>query len=241
MSATDAHAPPVGIANWRGEKQLVTLSEIEPGELLIGEYPIAFVETRADEDEVAPWILLEAIVSDDAMSAAVTAAELKLTKWPLAPEDEATLDHLAAKYKRNVKKLTQLYHRVAANNIRYVHGGVLGYGIWPTLSRSNHSCVPNARLRASSRHALANLLLATCAIPKGTAVCWNYFSDDAFLALSWHERNRRLYRDFQFLCRCARCETERPAGVSELSRAQMVALLQDPKASVLQALTGLTR
>lgn len=226
MTRGEVPAPPVGIADWRGEKQLVTLADIAPGALLVGEFPIAFVETRADEDAVAPWILLEAIVSSEAMSAAVIAAGLKLTKWPLAPEDVATLGHLARKYKRNVKKLTQLYHRVAANNIRYAHDGVMGYGIWPTLSRSNHSCAPNARLCASSQHPLAELLLATQAIAKGTAVCWNYFSDETFLTLSWLERNRRLYRDFQFLCRCERCETERPSGVDALPKVEVLALLK---------------
>ncbi len=236
MANVDVLAPSVGIADWRGEKQLVTLTDIEPGELLIGEFPIAFVETRADEDDVASWILLEAIISSDAMSAAVTAADLKLTKWPLAAEDEATLDHLARKYKRNAKKLAQLYHRVAANNIRHACDGVIGYGIWPMLSRVNHSCAPNARLRASSQHALAELWLATQAIAKGTAVCWNYFSDEAFLTLSWLERNRQLYRDFQFLCRCARCETERPSGVDALPKAEVLALLKGSKSSVPTAL-----
>lgn len=238
MTAAGTHAPLVDVVDWRGEKALVTVADVDTGVLLVGEYPIAFVETRPGEDEVAQWLLLETILSSEAMAAAVTAADLKLTKWPLATEDENTLDHIGRKYKRNPKKLAQLYHRIAANNIRYAHDGAMGFGIWPTLSRSNHSCDPNARLCASSQQPLVELLLATRPIPKGTAVCWNYFSDPAFIDLSWRERNRRLYRDFQFLCRCTRCEAERPAALGELSKAEALALFKDSTPELPQALQG---
>ncbi|WP_029891544.1 SET domain-containing protein [Polycyclovorans algicola] len=223
------HALKVDVVDWRGEKQLVANVDLRAGELIVGERPVAFAETRPGEEAVAPWILLETILSSEPMGAAVAAADLKLTKWPLAPEDEATLDHLGRKYKRNPKKLAQLYHRVAANNIHYRHAGVMGFGIWPVLSRSNHSCDPNARLCASSQQPLVELLLATRLIGAGDAVSWNYFSDAAFLELGWLERNRRLYRDFQFLCRCSRCEAERPEGAGGLSNADIAVFLKEGK------------
>ena len=206
--------------------QLVAGADAASGALLLGEYPVAFVETSANEDARGPWLLLEAILSSSAMFERVSTLDLKLTKWPLSADDEATLDRLAHQYKRNPKKLAQLYHRVAANNVRYAQDGVTGYGIWPTVSRSNHSCDPNARLCATPRAPLAELLLATRPIARGEAISWNYFSDDAFLALGWHERNRRLHRDFQFLCRCARCDNERPAGISELSKIDLAAFFR---------------
>jgi hypothetical protein len=131
------------------------------------------------------------------------------------------LEHLAGKYRRNPKRLAQLYHRVAANNVRYAQDGVLGYGIWPIVSRCNHSCDPNARVCGAKDQPLAELLLSTRPILAGAAVCWNYFSDAAFLELDWFERNARLRRDFQFLCRCPRCESERPPQVGALSKVEL--------------------
>lgn len=219
------NTPPslVRIADWSGERQLVAATQVGPGTLLVAEYPVAFVETREGEDEVAPWILLEGILSSGPMFERVNAQDLKLTKWPLSSDDEETLEHLAQKYKRNPKKLAQLYHRVAANNIRYTFEGTTGYGIWPTISRSNHSCDPNVQLRGPRKEPLVEVLLATRAIAAGEALCWNYYSDPSFLALGWFERNARLHRDFQFLCRCSKCETERPAGIGDLTRAEHLA------------------
>jgi hypothetical protein len=194
--------------------------------LLIAEYPIAFVETRAGEDEVAPWLLLEGILTSATMYDRVVAEDLKLTKWPLGASDEANLERLARTYKRNARKLAQLYHRVAANNIRYSRDGVTGFGIWPTLSRSNHSCDPNATARGLAKLPLVEALVASRPIRTGEAICWNYFSEASFLALDWFERNARLHRDFQFLCRCPRCESERPPGIAELTRPERVAYFQ---------------
>ena len=220
----ESQSPWVRIVDWNGERQLVAAADIVSGALLMAELPIAFVETHADEDEVGPWILLEGILSSEAMFERVSAEDLKLTKWPLSEEDEATLDHLASKYGRNRKKLAQLYHRVAANNIRYAHEGRFGFGIWPTLSRSNHSCDPNARPCGTPRQPLAELLIATRAIRKDEAICWNYLADDPqFLSRDWLQRNARLHRHFQFLCRCARCEMERPPQVASLSKLELAA------------------
>lgn len=209
MTVPDSNPSAVTISDWGGERQLVAATDVEAGALLVGEYPIAFVQTRDGEDEAGPWLLLEAILSSQPMFERVDAQNLKMTKWPLAPDDRQDLDHLAKKYGRNPKKLAQLYHRVAANNVRYAQAGVTGYGIWPTISRSNHSCDPNARLCATPRQPLAELLLATRPIPKGTAICWNYYGEESFLALDVSERSARLQRDFQFSCRCPRCESER--------------------------------
>lgn len=206
--------------------QLVADADVDAGALLLGEYPVAFAETTPEEDERGPWLLLETILSSSAMFDRVSALDLKLTKWPLSAHDGATLDRLASHYKRNPKKLAQLYHRVAANNVRYSQDGVTGYGIWPTVSRSNHSCDPNARLCATPRAPLVELLLATRPIARGETIGWNYFSDNAFLALDWARRNARLHRDFQFLCRCARCIAERPAQCGDLSKADLVASLR---------------
>lgn len=206
--AAGAVADLVRVVRWGGEMQLVAAADVEPGVLLVAELPIAFVETRAEEDDLGPWLLLESILASDSVFARVSAEGLKMTKWPLSSEDQHRLEYLAQKYRRNAKKLAQLYHRVAANNIRYAQAGVTGYGIWPILSRSNHSCDPNARLCATPRQPLAELLLATRKIPEGTAICWNYFSDESFLALSGPERNARIQQNFQFSCRCSRCQSE---------------------------------
>lgn len=213
----------VRVAQWSGEKQLVAAQDIASGAPVLGEYPIAFVETREGEDDLGPWLLLEGILSDHAWYVRVDAEDLKLTKWPLGADDESRLERLARTYKRNPKKLAQLYHRVAANNVRYQRDGVIGFGIWPTISRSNHSCDPNTQIRTGVQQPLAEYLVATRDIAAGSGICWNYLSDPAFLKRDWFARNAILHRDFQFLCRCERCESERPPGVAQLPRAELIA------------------
>ena len=218
MTTDIAHAPLVRMSRWGGEMQLVASADAEPGALLSAEYPIAFVEIEPDQDDAAPMLLLESILATDATHARVSAEDLKLTTWQLGAADLMMLDALSRKYGRNPKKLAQLYHRVAANNIRYAQGGVIGYGIWPIVSRSNHSCEPNAQLGATPRQPLAELLLATRPIKAGDAICWNYLGSASFLALDWFARNAQLLKDFQFLCRCPRCEAERPPHVAALPK-----------------------
>lgn len=224
MTAVGQDAPRVRLARWGGEMQLVADADVEAGALLAAEFPIAFVSIEADEEDEAPMLLLASILASDDVHARVVAEDFKLTTWTLGSRDLQTLDALARQHKRNPQKLAQLYHRVAANNIRYAQGGVIGYGIWPIVSRSNHSCAPNARLGATPRQPLAELLLATRPIRRGEAICWNYLGDESFLALDWFARNRQLLKDFQFLCRCPRCETERPAGIAGLPKAELAAL-----------------
>ena len=219
----------VRIVRWGGEMQLVATDDAVQGALLAAEYPIAFVEIEAEDDDAGPMLLLESILATDETYARVSAEDLKLTTWQLGVGDLATLDALARKYRRNPKKLAQLYHRVAANNIRYAQGGVIGYGIWPIVSRSNHSCDPNARLGATPKQPLAELLLASRPIRAGEAICWNYLGDESFLALDWYARNLQLLKDFRFLCRCPRCEAERPASIAALPKEQIAAYFKLPQ------------
>lgn len=228
MTVPAPYAPRVRMARWGNEMQLVAATDVDKGALLAAEYPIAFVAIEPDEDDIGPLLLLESILASDETYARVSAEDLKMTLWRLGASDLETLEGLAQKYRRNPKKLIQLYHRVAANNIRYSQGGTQGYGIWPIVSRSNHSCDPNAQLGATAKQPLAELLLATRPIPNGAAICWNYFADEAFLALNWFERNAQLLKDFQFLCRCPRCEAERPPEVAALSKEGIAAYFKRP-------------
>lgn len=229
MSAESPAFPLVRVTGWGDEQQLVAAADIATGVALLAEYPIAFAQTHPDEDAFAPWLLLETILSSPAMFDRVIAEDLKMTKWPLSTEDETRLEHLSRKYKRNPKKLGQLYHRIAANNLRYSQAGVTGYGIWPVVSRANHSCAPNAKVCATPPHPLAELLIATRPIAAGEPVCWNYLGDEAFLRLDWRARNAQLLRDFQFVCRCPRCLAERPADAAGWSRQEASAYLRGPR------------
>lgn len=230
MTSTNTPFPLVTVTGWGRERQLVAAADVDAGALLVAEYPVAFAQTHPGEDAEGPWLLLEVILSTGEMFERVSAQDLKLTKWPLSQEDEHRLEHLARKYRRNPKKLAQLYHRVAANNLRYTQAGVTGFGIWPVLSCVNHSCAPNARICATPPHPLAELLIATQPIAVGEPICWNYFSDEAFLRQTWSQRNAQLHRDFQFLCRCPRCESERPPQFAGVPAAAVIeALRADPR------------
>lgn len=232
LNAASTPSPLVSIAGWGPERQLVADADADTGVLLLAEYPIAFAQTHPGEDEIGPWLLLETILSTGEMFERVSAQDLKLTKWPLSQEDTERLGHLARKYGRNPKKLAQLYHRVAANNLRYAQAGTIGFGIWPVVSRANHSCAPNARVCATPLHPLAELLLATRPITRGEPVCWNYLGDDAFLQKDWLQRNATLHRHFQFLCRCPRCESERPPQFTGVPTAAMVDFLRRSPAQI---------
>jgi len=226
VSLPAAYAEPVRIERWGEERQLLAAAAIEPGAVLVAEYPIAFVEVQPHEEDDGALLLLESILATQDSEAHDRAADLKLGVWTLSRRETERLAHYAEVYRRNPKKLTQLYHRVAANNIRYAQGGVIGYGLWPIVSRSNHSCDPNARLGASEGQPLLELLIATRPIAPGTAICWNYLGDDSFLALDWCARNAQLLKDFRFLCRCSRCEAERPPEIAALPKAQIAAWFQ---------------
>ena len=217
----------VDIRGWADEAQLVAKQDFVEGALLVGEYPIAFAPTLPEDDSAGPWMLVDMILSHPGVLQRVLDTQLKLTRWPLDEENLEALEQLAARHKRKPKKIRQLYYQVAANNIRYKHGDILGFGIWPTLSRSNHSCAPNARLCAARNEPLAELLLATRAIRAGEQIAWNYFSDDAFLERDWLERNARLQHSFQFLCRCSRCEEEMPQAFADMSPKERAAAVRE--------------
>lgn len=97
------HAPLVRIADWGSEAQLVAARDIDPGVLLVGEYPAAFGEIHPGEDDLGPWRLLEAILSSRETFERMSALNLKMTKWPLTSEGQATLERLAHQYGRNSK------------------------------------------------------------------------------------------------------------------------------------------
>lgn len=216
---------PIRIAGWDDQAQMLACREVAAGEVLVAEMPIAFVELKPEQEDQAPWFLLESILKSDALLAAVSALDLKMSKWPLGTLDEKIAESLARRHKKKPKKLIQLYHRVASNNIRCSTDSISGYGIWPLISRSNHSCRPNAELRGTRREPLAELLLATQEIQADEAVCWNYLSDPAFLELDWQKRNAALLEHFKFLCRCPRCLEERPAGFEAMSEREVMARL----------------
>lgn len=44
MSAVSPHAPKVDVVDWRGEKQLVANVDLQVGELIVGELPVAFAK-----------------------------------------------------------------------------------------------------------------------------------------------------------------------------------------------------
>lgn len=225
MKSADADMSLVKVATWEDQAQLISDQAVAPGGIVMGEYPIAFVAIQPEQDEQGPWILLDSILRSPLVLKRVLDAGLNHTSWELGSADVDSVKQLSMRYRKKPKKIRQLYQQVAANNIRYKASSILGYGIWPMLSRSNHSCAPNARLVALKNERLVELLLATRPIARGEPICWNYFSDEAFTRLDWLERNRQLLHSFQFICRCTRCESERPATFEALTNVQKIALL----------------
>ena len=85
---------------------------------------------------------------------------------------------------------------------------IKGYGIFPVLSRANHSCNPNAFLAPGVEEAREVMLIAEKPIQKGATLTWSYAVTKEFDDADYFSRNKALWLNFRFVCRCERCESE---------------------------------
>jgi hypothetical protein len=81
----------------------------------------------------------------------------------------------------------------------------------------NHSCAPNAERRFDVSSGLLRFLplfssnaddRSDCVIDAGELLCISYLSKRQLRTLDAAQRRALLQRDFGFLCRCQRCESE---------------------------------
>ena len=73
-------------------------------------------------------------------------------------------------------------------------------GVFPTLSRLNHSCVPNTEIFWNSERGTRDLVAVTD-ISRGDELCHNYLHS----SLAYQDRRNDLYQKWNFICQCTFC------------------------------------
>lgn len=167
------------------------------------------------------WDLVAEILADADLLRKVNALKLMATEQMMGQDDHAIEAHLVKRSGRSRALVRALFWTVATNNI-----GVLsqqrvlqGYGMYPLLSRSNHSCNPTAMLQPHDPSRCAIALVATRPLAQGEQITWPYLEGKEFLELDAFERNYHLVDNFRFVCGCTRCKPELHAllpGVRDL-------------------------
>jgi hypothetical protein len=130
---------------------------------------------------------------------------------------------MVQKHRKSRRFVHDLYLGVGTNNIGILDEDLLlrGYGVFPILSRSDHSCEPNAELTPANWRAGEAALSAKREIRAGEPLTWSYFQEAEFIPQDWATRNYHLVDVHRFACRCPRCEAERPRDMPSSQAGQL--------------------
>ncbi|CAG9859514.1 unnamed protein product [Phyllotreta striolata] len=99
--------------------------------------------------------------------------------------------------------LDQLYDQMDEHVGEFLNNE--GVALYSLQSACNHSCSPNAEPQFPYNHRVS--LTATRDIEEGEEICISYL-DECFLERSRHSRRKELMRNYLFVCRCSKCESE---------------------------------
>lgn len=105
-------------------------------------------------------------------------------------------------------------------------------GLYQTICRFNHSCVPNAiyQWRASLG---TNVVVTTRAVDVGEEVCVSYFKS---MFMTHEERRTRTMMSWGFECKCADCDFEVPPAIEALrDRTEEMSQMTDAEYDALEA------
>jgi len=224
------------------EHQLVAGRHLAAGELILCESPVVQVPVGRYKFGTFVWDLIDQLLSDKALLQQYNRCQLLASQLLLDPEDAAMEDFMVKRHQKSRKLVHDLYLSVGTNNLgilgedRLVHG----YGVFPFISRADHSCEPNAELTPANWQAGEAALSAKRDIKAGEPLTWSYFRETEFIPQDWATRNYNLVNLYRFACRCPRCERERPAEIpssqagqiayfDKLFREQAKELVQSPE------------
>lgn len=143
----------------------------------------------------APLFTLNGIFQNTTLAAAAIALKIKA----LSKEQQRTFLTLHNAYGRDLPPLLGTFK----TNTHPLGVGATECGIFPTVSRLNHSCIPNANYSWSSTYGRENVY-AVRDIAPGEEITVSYLD-----AASWNsvttDRQHKLYEGFRFDCHCNAC------------------------------------
>jgi hypothetical protein len=192
--------------------RLVARRLFRSDELVIDEQPIVYCDLLPLDGLDAAFKLTLRLLDDPHRLA--TYQQLRLATNPefdLFASDD-TIKQLQRRSGRTRDLARRVYMSVLTNCIICLapDGGPVGYGVYPVMSRADHSCEPNCRVVPSAAGRRNSALLAERDIKAGEPITWSYRQERvAFLASCVDERNLDLVDVLRFACRCPRCERER--------------------------------
>ncbi|MGN6085561.1 SET domain-containing protein [Trinickia sp.] len=206
------------VAPWGKEQQLIASESIKEGEVIVCETPLVYALDLQPQYGTPVWDLVDKILSKADLTQRYCTLRLKTTKFRMDREDEQNERNLANKHRRTRDFVKKLYFSVATNNIGYVDVDrqVIGHGIYPFVSRANHSCRPNATYQPGDIEKRQVALVALHDIRVGDAVTWSYPQSASFDDADYAARNLALMDVYRFVCSCARCQAEIPAELAML-------------------------
>lgn len=207
------------VTPWGKEYQLTATGPIKEGEAIVSEKPLASILDTSPKYSTPTWDLVDKILSKTDLTQRYCALRLKATKFLMDPEDNQIERDLAKKHRRTRDFVKKLYFSVATNNVGYVdaHRQIIGHGIYPIVSRANHSCRPNATYEPGSIEKKEVTLVALHDVQAGDAITWSYPQSPNFDDADYATRNFALMDVFRFVCSCARCQAEIPSELAMLS------------------------
>ncbi len=209
------------IARWGLEYGLFAARPIRAGEVVVTERPLVAAHDRPTMHPTFAWDLVDLILANARLTEQFYSLQLHATKFRVDMDDQRTERELSKKYKRGREVIRKLYMSVCTNNVGYGGsiGQTAGHGIYPVVSRANHSCVPSAEYNSTDVATKEVSLVALADIEPGKAITWNYGDTPEFNAADYVKRNFNLVDNFRFVCRCPKCELEMPTeltGVKDL-------------------------
>lgn len=197
------------------EHQLVAGRSLVAGELILCEQPLVHVPMGRYQLGTYVWDMVDRLMADKEMLRTYVRAELLATPLFTDDQDLAIEDFMVKKYRKSRLFVRNLYWSVGTNNVGILDEKwvVRGHGVYPMLSRVDHSCAPNAKLRPANWREAEVSLVAQRDIRAGEPLTWCYFRETEFIPQDWVTRNYNLVNLYRFACRCPRCQAERPAEV----------------------------
>lgn len=202
------------------EFQLIATEKISKGEVIISERPLVSIAVKDFELPSAAWNLVNSLLKSPELLSVFYSLKLKVSEFPIDAIDRSLIKELAKTHMIDRVVLKDLYLCVGTNNVAYVNSNfdILGFGLYPVLSRANHSCSPNALFSPGNLEFKEAALVARRDIEPDESITWNYVRGELFLYGDYMARKLKLREDFQFVCRCDRCLAEMNANSVDADR-----------------------